>query len=497
MQNSKRSSFRSDQSGNFAIMSAILAMPMILAVGAAIDLTRHHSAQTHLQDIADSASLAMAISREQSSPALRRVGEESIAANLNQSALRQIAIERIETNEQEIDLVLTGELKTTFMGIAGYHTMPVRAASLAKREATGTVEVALVLDNTYSMIGPGTSGQKIASLKGAASQLVETLMRDNEDGAIRIGLVPYADYVNVGVQHRNASWLAINPRNQPTCREIREETFCREHAPRYSCTTTVDGIEKPATCGGECRRQETVYYDPPRQSCSGEDKREWHGCVGSRIGGGAQPYRVHDGNPWVTYPGLIDGVQKCPTPITPLTDNKRRLLDALREMAVERPYHQPLTYIPSGLIWGQNVLSASAPFSEGADYDPKNRRPRKIMILMTDGANTMMVHTNSGHHGNVRGGAKEDRELSSNDLQARRKEQKQTNDDSLAICDYMKSKNTEIYTVAFMVDTDAGKALMRDCASSERHYYDAVDQTKLNAAFEAIADSISRVRLAR
>lgn len=489
---------RANEEGNFAILTALLALPLTLSLGAAIDLSRHHSAQMHLQDIADAASLAMAISREELPAKLRKIGEGSINSNLARGTLGSVNIDELIVDEQQIDLRLSGTVETTFMGLAGFETMPVEASALAKREATGTVEVALVLDNTYSMIGPGTSGEKIASLKEASAGLVETLMTNNSDGAIRIGLVPYADYVNVGVKYRNASWLAIEPRRERTCRTIKSEKSCKQHAPTYSCKKSVDGIEMDGTCGGQCIQEETIVYTPPKEVCDAPDTREWYGCVGSRKDGPTSfPNRVHDQYQSITYPGLIDSSQKCLNPIVTLTDNKRELLEAIKGMVVERPWYRPLTYIPSGLIWGQNMLSASQPLSEAADYDPKNRKPRKIMILMTDGANTMMFHPSSGRHGEVRGGSKDDSELSAGDLKARRDEQKQTNADSLAICNYAKSKQIEIYTVAFMVDTAEGKALMRNCASSKDHYFDAADRAKLNAAFQGIADSISRVRLAR
>lgn len=490
--------FWADRRGNFATITALLAIVLILLVGAAIDLARQHNASVHIQALADAAALKMAIAPEQEFDALRQIGDQSLATNLSRRTLPAVNVERLDTSREQIDLQLSGSIQTVFMGIAGYETMDVNARAIAKREIRGTVEVALVLDNTYSMIGPGTSGEKIASLKAAASLLVNKLMTD-ESEAVRIGLVPYADYVNVGISNQNASWLRIETQDQPrprTCRMEYTSSTCVSRNPSYSCRRYKDGIPYNSTCGGECTNWQEHTLDEPREVCDGGNivEKHWFGCVGSRTGA---DNRLHDRQPSVPYPGLIDDIIKCPTPIVPLTTKKRALLDGIEGMVVQRPHYEPLTYIPAGLIWGQNILSPSEPFTEAAAYDADKRNPRKIMILMTDGDNTMMFHPSNGRHGQMRGGNRGDNDLSADDLRVRRRERDETNGASKAICDHVKSHNTEIYTVSFMVETDAGRDLMRKCASSEAHYFDANDRQQLVAAFEGIANSISRVRIAR
>lgn len=490
------SRFIRNEQGNFAILTALLILPLIFGVGAGIDLNRLHTARVHLQDLADAGSLAMAISKEQQAGKLRSIGEATIDGNRAAGALNAVEIADLKTSDKQIELSLVSTVNMTFMSIAGFDAFDVQAASIAKREVTGTVEVALVLDNTYSMIGPNTSGQKLASLKSAASKLVGTLLDGGQD-QVRIALVPYADYVNVGTQYRSASWLSIEGKRAPTCRTQTTETICHRRSPTFACTVTRDGIPQSSTCGGDCLESEVVPLVPPRETCDGPDKREWFGCVGSRFAQATPPYNVTDANPSVPYPGIIDNEIKCPNPIVPLTTDRAKLLSAVNGMVVEKPYYKPLTYIPSGLMWGQNVLSASAPFQEGLDYDPKNRKPRKIVVLMTDGANTMMFQDWWGHHGPVRGGEKPDAELSSTDQRVRREERERTDSDSRKLCDYMKSKKIEIYTVAFMVDTSEGRALMAYCASTPANYFDANDSASLQTAFGNIGDSISRVRLSR
>lgn len=60
-------------------------------------------------------------------------------------------------------------------------------------------------------------------------------------------------------------------------------------------------------------------------------------------------------------------------------------------------------------------------------------------------------------------------------------------------CDAAKGKKVLIFTIGFEVE-DTYLDVMRDCASTENHFFD-VDGTNISAAFAAIASQINRLRL--
>ena len=170
----------------------------------------------------------------------------------------------------------------------------------------------------------------------------------------------------------------------------------------------------------------------------------------------------------------------------PLTEDKATLTKAIDGMIINIGGYKPYTYIPAGLIWGQNLLSPTEPFTQATAYDKNNAAPRKVAVLMTDGDNTLKFRASDGRHVG----------LSSNVTQAA-KQVAETNEDTAAICAYMKSRKIEIFTVAFMVDNADAKALLEGCASDKEHYFDASDSQKLVDAFSGIARSLRQVRLAR
>ena len=70
------------------------------------------------------------------------------------------------------------------------------------------LEVILVLDKTGSM-----AGAKLEALKAAAAELVEQIM-DGEN--VRVGIVPFAQYVNIGLDLRNEPGFLV-PAEQEVC----------------------------------------------------------------------------------------------------------------------------------------------------------------------------------------------------------------------------------------------------------------------------------------
>jgi Flp pilus assembly protein TadG len=491
--------FLKDRGGNFAMMSIALSLPLVLGVGLSIDYTRHSSAQRHLQELADAASLTLAASKEQNEGKLRTMAEDIIAANRDPGRLQRATIASIETDADKVDVTLDGEIPATFMSIAGYDRLLTSASALAERAVMGNVEVALILDNTWSMSDKGPSGAtKIATLKTAATKLVNELLQ-TQDGAVRMGLVPYADYVNVGLKYRNASWLDVpadynRPKTDPVCNGTKTETSraCVRENPRKTCTRTNDGITESYSCSGGCAEYgpETTRTVP---NCTGGQSAasfKWFGCVGSRM---PSDSRLHDKSPNVRYPGYLDQSQRCLNPLVTLTSDKTALLSAINGMIINiGTGYLPNTYIPAGLTWGLNVLNPGEPFADAAAYDPANAKPRKVAVLMTDGENTLKFSSSDGRHIKFSGDVKTD-----DGRKKQAADRAVTDADTLKLCTYMKQQGIEIYSVAFMVENATAKKMLEDCATDAQHYYDASDNESLLAAFAGIGQSLRVVRLAR
>ncbi len=484
-----------ERGGAVALIVALSIFVVAAAAGASVDLFRLNAARGSVQEAADAAALAAAASTARNESDMASVARRYMAASLASGHLKgDVKTELDYLNDEEVRLTITGGVDTAFMKLAGVEEMPFSITATAVRGTPQQVEVALVLDNTWSMsITDGGGVRRIDALKSSANILVDEIMNGTGKN-VRVGVVPYADYVNVGVANRAQAWLSVpadySTTTEKKCETKTEKTTCTQKCTKgakQTCTRYVDGAPEsydctPSTCEAKVCKTETV---PPYQTCSGGQTTnyKWYGCVGSRKEGG---FRLND-KTGKTYPGFLGTSQACLNPIIPLTNDRNTVKNALNGMIINiGTGYRPLTYIPTGVLWGINVLSPTAPFDDGRGYDPDNQDPRKIMVLMTDGENTLRFDpgkSDGRNHVGPSGG------------NAGTVQIKATNDDTLALCAYAKDQKIEVFTVAFALDNLAAKSMLRTCASDSEHYFDASDSGALQSSFRAIAKSINTVRL--
>jgi Flp pilus assembly protein TadG len=484
-------------------MASVLSVPLLLAVGLAVDYSQALRARSHMQELADGGALALASSREKDRSKLLRMADDYVRSNAAAGVFETLEIETLDSSRPDrIALGLDGTVSTSFMGLANIETLDVRALAVAVRGVSGTVEVALVLDNTDSM----NQDNKIGTLKTAAKNLVEELFK-NKEAKVRVALVPYAEEINVGMKNRKAPWALVpDDYSKTTTTTTTKEGYwfqptkrtdeCLKWREAGSRQIEKDGVMVTETWPRSCQEWkyvnvgDRVWKEPSTTTATTTTAFKWFGCVGMRVDKGK--VLLDDLSPAVRYPGIMADKQKCLTEILPLTDSQSTVAKAVDGMITSRPGYTPNTYIPGGMTWGVNVLSPDEPFDEGAAYDDKNVKPRKVIVLMTDGLNTMRVNTTGTLNTDfLKGGA-----IVGDTTSANAAQRVQVNADTTALCTYAKAKKIEIFTVAFKVDDGPAKTMLQSCATDAEHYYDASNSAALLAAFTDIAQSLVRVRLA-
>jgi Flp pilus assembly protein TadG len=477
--------------GNTALMFALMALPLAVVVGFSVDLARQSAAITAVQSSVDAAALAAASTELDDEAALEAVVEDFLAGNMNGTPLTDGFTTEVELIDSErLRVTVRGTVPAFFSGLIGRDYLPVEVTTTATRGSDAFVEIALVLDNTWSMSASGGTTTKIAGLKSAATTLVNEVMT-RDDGKVRVSIIPYADYVNVGTGNRSAAWLNVPADYSTTstpaprvCTQVPVTTTTCTGGVRGTCTRYRDGVPETYACWTTPQTCTTRPVSPPqtRESCTGGGSPvttwyRWYGCVASRNTGSL---RLNDTMPTSRYPGLMQTSQTCLNPILPLSATRATVLAQINALIVNIGSYRPETYIPGGMIWGINALSPSAPLTDGRAYSPT---VRKIIVLMTDGENTLRYVPSNGTHTSPSG--------SSSATQLA-----QTNSDVGSLCTYAKSQNMEIYTVSLGVTSNTARNMLTSCASSAAHAHAASDSTALVAAFRKIARSINAVRLA-
>jgi len=415
--------FNKSTNANVSIMFGLAAIPLIAAAGVALDFMQGSHLQSKLLLAADNAGLAAASSESSDIGVLTKIVEDYVkkngAANGNHTP---VVVSVVLQDDGSLKVNLKTKMNTSLMRVIGRNIMDIGATSIISRQF-GDMDIALVLDNTGSM-----NGRKLKTLKSASKDLVKSLFDSKtNDSVVRIGVVPFSQYVNIGMKNRNASWAEIAADSK-----VRKKVYKRG---RWRWTTV---------------------------------KSKWQGCVGSRN----YPWNTKDERLSNKIPGVMqesgNSNYSCPKALTELTDNKGQVISAISQMKASGT-----TYIPGGLMWGWRVVSAVEPFPDTLN---KTRKRQRAIVLMTDGTNTRSPSYPEHEYGN---------QATSDRLTAE-------------LCENVKAskENITVYTVAFEINDTKTQNLMRSCASSPSHFFDADNSAELTASFKKIAKSLAQLRIA-
>ncbi len=515
--------FSADQSGATIIIFAIGFSVVALAAAIAIDYGRVEIEHARMQRAIDAAALAAAHrlgrpDQDESGPA---AAQAFFKANVPKGSKLAISDLKMDPEAGQVTISSGGRHPTTLMAIFGVKDMALGAGTKVVR-GDGTVEVALVLDNSGSM-----AGTPIAELKDAARNLVDVVFSGaTGNGKVSIGVVPFAGSVNVGAHRRDDAWIdseGLSPvhhenfASQITRFQVFDQLAtpwrgCVEARPApYDVNDTVPTSGTPATLfvpmfapdepdsvnaaggsypnnylsdfGGSCPAPEQicVKYNSNKTKCT-----EYGPKPMTPDEAQARMCKYENAAP----PSGLGPNYGCTTaPLIELTSHKDDVTSAIDAMVANGS-----TNIGEGLMWGWRVLSPEAPFTGGRAWNEKKNQ--KVIVLMTDGQNTYSRYS-TNHNWTAYGafgfGAK-GRLGTTNTATALTN---QMNAKTRAACTNAKQKGIVVYTIAFRLENDAAtRALLSDCASDGSKAFAAKDGTALFHTFQAIGREISNLRVA-
>ncbi|MDJ1159573.1 pilus assembly protein TadG-related protein [Chelatococcus sp. SYSU_G07232] len=330
--------FRRDERGGIAIMFALILLPLILAIGVAIDYSRAAAARTQLHMALDAAALTAA--REAASTPddkiLKARALAILKANFKVAGDDMDPVFDLKRTDKKIFVTAEARVPAGFMSLFSQDSISVSAQT----EATWglkKIELALVLDNTGSM----SSRNKMTELKKASKDLLNILKTASpEKGVIRVSVVPFATQVRMDTAFVNKkAIIEFNPAGMNPGDKVNE----------YS----------------------------------------WAGCLTDRD----KSYDVDD-----TAPDPVKGratlypAMRCVTNIArvqPLTDDFAKL-----ETVIDSMVATGNTNITIGVAHGLATLSPHQPYTGAAAFGTEDLE--KFMIVLTDGDNTQNRFGDSG-----------------------------------------------------------------------------------------------------
>jgi Flp pilus assembly protein TadG len=450
--------FLQNTAAGTAVTFALAIVPMVLAAGVAIDTVQTNHAMTVLQGAADAAALGGGNSGKVDQAEIDAIVANYLDVNGANGVLDNVqsVVATLDEKKHTFSVQIKGSRKTSLMQIAGFEKVDLNAYAEVKLPG-GEVELVLVLDNTDSMNAVG----RLPALKTASKKLVDDLMKLKDiGGEVKIGVVPFGEYVNVGLKNRNKSWMDVPKDSSGVTNECRNTYPDAKWVNCRSVPNIVDGINMGSKqqCDWDGGLPVKVCQDWPWES-------KWYGCVGSR----PDPLDKQLGSLSTGYPGLMN--TGCTKELLELTDSKTDINDKIDSLTGAGN-----TYIPIGLLWGWNMLDSDDPLSKAkSKADMAKKDGTKALVLMTDGENTLSS-TAPTHWGTDRAAA----DAKTADL-----------------CTNIKADGITVYTVAFMVTDAPTQDALRDCASSPANAFTADSAEQLSQAFDSIGANLQAMRISK
>lgn len=534
-----RSSFRTDTRGSVATMAGLAFGMAAVAVGAGVDYTNATNKRHELQKATDAAVLAAAalpgVTNEER---LTRASEMYLGSRFCQE--QTCAEPTVAMDGSAITLGGEVMIPTTLLFIAGVPEVEVDAVSSAVPVTETPVEVVMILDYSGSM----NRDNKYQDMASAATQFLDSA-ETQPSGFVSVGVVPFSKYVLTPMQGRylfdvstgnnlmgqNVVGCVLN-REHPYSTNADEPSTALEGSlwpvfsyaagttsafsdtytgpsNAYSTTSTTQVLTVNGT--PQTLSYEISYYDnDPGSAPSAPTTTVVIDAVGAPVmqvdghgkfnlsvrlisGHGAQIVNqglVPQPDPFGNFGGYggssgwSDGDDSgLPTVYDQslLAENlsgdcgqyatnslwARPLSSELGDLKTSISQMRPigLTNIALGMDIGWHMLTPDAPFTEASTDD--SPEPDKVAILLTDGVQTVRAH---GSTGSVSIGS--------------------ANENIIESCEAMKADGIEIFTIAFDVQDQYTRDLLKNCATREPNYFEPNAGGALDEVFEAIFEKV-------
>jgi Flp pilus assembly protein TadG len=527
--------FQKNESGAVAMIMGVALVPLLIGAGAAIDLARLATKHTTLQQATDSTALAIAREATASTTDANVLASAQNYITTNYSnRTAGVSSATISSDHTSVCVTAQDTIQLGIMGIFGSSSKAVTASTCTGIAGHSSYEVALVLDNSGSM-NKGVSGNtKMAALRTAAGNFVNTMFSDSLAGKVKLAIVPFSGAVAISSSDTaigTASWIDTQGQSSWHWKTFSGATSagfksrldifanlkaansnwgwagCFETQPYPQnvsdtppSTATPDTLYVPYLAPDEVdqKQNQTQYYqndyldDTPSKGCSGAPPTTDQGLLTR-----ACKYK----KPSVTNTNAPGPNGMCLSqPLLRMTSAQTTLTSKVNGLTANGD-----TNLHEGFMWGWRSISPNAPFSDGKAYDTSaSAANQKVIVLMTDGYNNWSPVSNTwggsayeapGYYSLANGRMPPGNQNITNLTQSRAALDVLT----LEACTNAKGKGIIIYTVGFSTGSDPidtqGQNLLASCATDSAHAFIASDANSLVNAFDQIGAGIGKLRI--
>lgn len=461
--------FLKDTSGNFAIMFGLTALPVLLMVGGAIDIMRISKSNAKLQSAVDSGVLSAASLTNDRDPL--SVATEYIQANLdNDVTFQNLNITLgdetdITLNNKVVEITATADIPLSFLGLVGLTKNTITATAEAV-EARQSLEMSLVLDVSSSM-----NGNRISSLKGAATDFIDQMLPINNVNTTSINLVPFGGTVNLGGLFDDY---------------VVDSGFLSDGTTPADPDVIIDPSESEYDIGSDIFEEKFRFTDSGACVEMHSDEFNLNSVLGKSKSQVPHFWKWVNFNPW------------CPEDESASiwnSNDAEKLKDRINEMSLSDG-----TGMDQGVLWGAKALSPAFQGLLGGDFperpndfnDPDNDII-KVMVLMSDGGMTAQFRPENPNVKQIKNWTQQTILHRGGKSHAAGTNRAMGN--LKAICDDLHEQNVIVFTIGFQISKNSfAEYGLQYCASNPANYY-LVESLDISKAFEAIAVAVQKLRV--
>jgi Flp pilus assembly protein TadG len=215
--------FAKDESGVFAVLFGLMAIVLIALGGATVDYVSLEQTRQRAQVALDAAALALQpeiFEADYSDDAVRASALAIVRERVGDARITDsIQISQVTADPVEGSLYFRAQftMPTMFVSLVGVTQISASLEAEATRKKLA-LEVIMVLDNSGSMQSDSRMTNLVAAAKCATNILMYSDVVDSGNtcvaapGAtlvadVKVGIVPFTMYVNVGTGNANATWI--------------------------------------------------------------------------------------------------------------------------------------------------------------------------------------------------------------------------------------------------------------------------------------------------
>ncbi len=232
------------EAGTLTVFALMLFMLMVMMGGIAVDVMRYEARRTSLQNTLDRSTLAAAALDQTLNP--RAVVDDYFLKAGLQQYLTSVTVTQ-GMNYREVAATALADTEPMFLHLLGIQQFNAPGRSAAEQRVNN-VEVMMVLDVSGSM----NQNSKLANLQSAANQFVATVLGNDPEHKISIGMVPFNGQINLGAALL-AQYKAVDPHGAANvnCVDLPAAAYADTRMSAYGYATSSTPADLPMTANAD------------------------------------------------------------------------------------------------------------------------------------------------------------------------------------------------------------------------------------------------------